>query len=66
MVRLTEDTTKVNAPNNYKPVIIEYIYEENEWDLNKEYRLSLIRFPQDIYENNYKQINQQRGSDYEK
>lgn len=66
VVRLTEDIAKVNAPNNYRPVIIEYIYEENEWDLNKEYRLSLIRFPQDIYENNYKQINQQRGSDYEK
>lgn len=52
IVRLTEDVNNVEVPINYRPVVIEYIFDETDWGMQNEYNLSLIRFPQDIYELN--------------
>lgn len=50
VTRLTE---KVKHDDKYIPVTVEYVFDADLWAQgtgNKNYRLALVRFPQDLYE----------------
>lgn len=50
VVRLQEDNVE-SVNKDYKPVIIEYIFQEdNSKNIENQYRLQIVRFPQDLYE----------------